>query len=514
VADLFVLTGANGSSLNIASYVLADPGPDFGEQDLLKAAYSENPAAEGGVLAFETVNHRTMTFPMRLASSSAFSGALGLQSWLRTLARPGATLDIQLDGVPTAEAVRFDVLTGRYENGVWNTQLYSQTDRLEGTLKLDTQPYGYWPTMILLASSASVGAPGVLTLDTTKLIGDAPGLAELFIAPTTATFYPLTGQVDAAFWSLGARPSFQAWWRAPSAIASSLSGLALPTLLGDPFAPASQTIRYLVASNTGVFGIPSWTNVANWIVPPALEPAYRGRFRAYAWMRLGQAAAGNATMNFYASLDAQSGTTVTQALASSAPIATVPQAAPTGVTGGSYSGASPAFSLVSLGELSLPIVGSYQSEVQFRLWVSPPTTTPAFTATILLDIGGLYLQPLDGAAGVLLRGIIQPTYVSNTNASISGGRFYYSTPESAAVIAGPTSVVGLINPLAPALQHYRGVAPVVGASTIQLDINLAGRQTAGGAPSVAIGQPPIRSGPDFAHVSVRYRPRFAFMKGI
>src|SRR5919198_5516227 len=126
MADSYVLNGANGSSLNVASFVI-DPGPDFGEADLLKAIYAENPAVEGGVLAAEYSNMRRMQFPLRVASLSAFGGALGLTAWLRTLARPGATLDVQLDSVPSAEAVRWDVRAGRFEvDPSWDTKMYSQ----------------------------------------------------------------------------------------------------------------------------------------------------------------------------------------------------------------------------------------------------------------------------------------------------------------------------------------------------------------------------------------------------
>jgi hypothetical protein len=117
------------------------------------------------VLAFENVGVRKMEFPLRVASIGApFNGAAGVQAWFRTLARPGATLDVQLDGVATADAIRFDVGAGRFELGGWNTHLFTQLDRFEGTLKLDTQPLGYLPTTILLASAASIGGPCVLTI--------------------------------------------------------------------------------------------------------------------------------------------------------------------------------------------------------------------------------------------------------------------------------------------------------------------------------------------------------------
>jgi hypothetical protein len=113
--DSFVLTGPNGTALNIGSYVRADPGPDFGSKDLLKAFYSQNAISEGGVLGYEDVGVRSMSFPLLLPSSGVFGGLTGLEGWIRQLARPGAVVDLLVDGVATADAVRFDVLTGRLE---------------------------------------------------------------------------------------------------------------------------------------------------------------------------------------------------------------------------------------------------------------------------------------------------------------------------------------------------------------------------------------------------------------
>jgi hypothetical protein len=41
--DSLVLNGPNGSSINIASFLLAAPGADFGDEGLIKAAFVENP---------------------------------------------------------------------------------------------------------------------------------------------------------------------------------------------------------------------------------------------------------------------------------------------------------------------------------------------------------------------------------------------------------------------------------------------------------------------------------------
>src|SRR5438445_10620184 len=92
-----------GTTLDIGSYVLADPGPDFDPGSLLKARFIENPYADGGQLVFEGSTTRTFKFPLRLASSGNFTGGLdGLEETLRELARPGAVIDVAPEGVSTA----------------------------------------------------------------------------------------------------------------------------------------------------------------------------------------------------------------------------------------------------------------------------------------------------------------------------------------------------------------------------------------------------------------------------
>src|SRR5438132_820566 len=56
--DWYILTGPDGRTVNLGSYVRADPGPDFGSKDLLKAVFAENSFVEGGQLAYETVGVR------------------------------------------------------------------------------------------------------------------------------------------------------------------------------------------------------------------------------------------------------------------------------------------------------------------------------------------------------------------------------------------------------------------------------------------------------------------------
>ena len=451
--DSYVLVGPQGSAINVGSYVRADPGPDFGAKDLLKSEYAETPFIEGGYLAGESMGVRSMTFPVRLASSGAFVGGLpGIEAFLRSCARPGAYVDLMPNGVATAEAVRFDVVGGRYEEDYSIRQ--NEVGRREGTLKLEVEPYGYWPTQITLASVASVGLPGRVAVPGASVLGDAPALARIAIQPTAPTSYPLgTWAPDMLAWSLAAKPSAVPFWPAAS-LASAIPG----ALGGDAFAPASQALSLYPSPTQG-----GWRNVANLTIPSALEPDYRGRFRAFAWAKLTP----SQPIPYQLSLDAVPAVNPQAALASAQSVATL---APN-VRGASIAAASPAYHLLDLGELVLPPVASGLRQDQLvRLWANPAGTTIGI-ATPVIALGGLYLLPLDGDVGYLPRGLGVPTF-----ATPSPGRFVTDKITRRTYIGVPGSDLSSAVALANA-PHYRGAQPQITASTTALDILSGARRT-------------------------------------
>jgi hypothetical protein len=382
--DNLVLNGPQGASLNVGSYLRAEPGPDFGSKDLQKALFAENAYTDQPALALESVGPRRMSFPLFVPS--------GYQRVLRQIAREGATLDVQVDGIASADAVRFDVLSGRLEDD-YSLPIRRGARLLPAVLKLDTQPYAYLPTTILLASSASVGLPGQLAIPAGSIIGDLPGLADLIVRPASpatsfgggATWWP-----DLLVWSLGARPSFSAFI-GPSSLLPVLDGSA--TIVQDAFSPASVAWQFDPIAPTA---LGAWTRVAHWQIPTGLEPAYAGRFRALALARLSVA-----THYLQVSLDAVPARNFDGALASAQPIATL---AHDTIAGGSGAG-----QLLDLGEVTLPPLGASGSlELpHLRLWAKAGTTSVGTTPRLLLE--GIYLQPLDGAVGFLPRGLAVPS---------------------------------------------------------------------------------------------------------
>jgi hypothetical protein len=497
MADVYVLNGANGSSINIASYVV-DPGPDFGETDLQKVIYSENPMAEGGVLAAEYTNVRRMQFPLRLASAAAFSGVNGLVGWLRQLARPGATFDIQLDGVASTDGIRFDVNDGRFElDPAWDTRLYSQTDRLEGTLKLDVQPFGYWPTWIILGSAASVGLPGFLAIDNSKFVGDVPAQARLTIAPTSGTTYGFgSWYIDTLSWSIhGQGASFKALWSA-----ASITQVLTASLTADPFAISSQALETL--------GRGSWNLVAAVAFPGSLAPAYYGRFRVWALAK----SFPSQLPPWYVTADAAPGGDLPNVavgpLASAAPIATLyPAIASGGGSGGDWSSASPGYNLLNLGEMTFPPAQSASGRAApfgIRLWTSCATSSlPVATPYIRFD--SLWLQPLPNA-GVLTRNL---QYRSDQALTVWGGgdipQFFLDSEAARILTIHPDASQ---TPIREALGDYRGAVPYIGASNLSVEVAGFGKRFTSPTTTIA------REAPAYAAVSLQQRPRFLFMKGI
>src|SRR5206468_3383299 len=157
-----------------------------------------------------------------------------------------------------------------------------------------------------------------------SIIGDMPGLVDLQITPTGASNYPAgTWLPDYLSWSLSARPSFLAHLKAGSI---TNIGVAQGSLLGDAFAPASQTRRVWVSGTTAAT---QWQNVFVYSLDPTLEPAYRGRYRVGAWLSLTPSIGAPV----YCSADVSPGAD-RLAMASAAPIATLAPQVASGSPGG------------------------------------------------------------------------------------------------------------------------------------------------------------------------------------
>ena len=502
--------------MQLGTYLDWQAGADYGARGLIQSIESSNALRDGGQFAFRNVGPRKMSFPLLLRDVPGQT-LLQTESLIREWTTAGARVAVQPETVPSGQAVFFDVIDGRWEpdyDGFLN-----RAGRRKGTLLLDTQPWGYWPTEMLLASSASVGFLGVLPVPGGSVIGDMPPLARIQICPTAASsFQTGISGVDMAAISLGGQPSFNpfiqaaSWFGQKIAFSGTSGGNSSGLLGADAFAPGSQGIFWFataaVANNQpGPFTLAAFTHIAS-----ALEPAYRGRFRAYAFIKFMPAAA--ATVTFTAMLDAERGYQASPffALASGNQLATVG-----GATNPVNTFLTPsAYQTLDMGEITLPAGGAsgIQEQMRLRLWLSATTAT-AYAATVAF--AGVYLLPLDGPGGVMVRGGMVPSIgglpVGGVGAGTQAG-FEWNTRFQDEIFLVNTQP-GLAAPgaqpqmVADGRAFYRGVSPRVGASTNQLIILTSDRIS--GVNTIPLA---YQGNVEYSKVSVSYRPTFQFLYGI
>jgi hypothetical protein len=486
--DLLIhLTSPQGSVYPLSSYIRADPGPDFGFGGLFDSNIVTNPAVEGGQLAYESVGVRRMSFPLRLPSSGAFAGLESLEQQLRQAAHIGGYLTVGPTNMASSDWIRWDLLSGRVSQDGFNV-FHQKVSRRDVVLELDAQPFGYLPTIMVAASVASVGLPGQVAIAGTAILGDVPGLGRLLYIPTSATTYPAGNwSPDALFWSLSGRPSGIFFY---SGASMTNVGAGAASVAGDAFAPGSQSFVLTDVTNSA-----AWTQLAGAGLPSALEPAHRGRYRL---LGLAKVIPSQALPWQFSADVGRTG----DALGSAAPIATLAPAVASGSPGAWGAQASPAQTLLDFGEITLPLSGSgFAVPAQtIRLWAKAATTNIPTTQVV---VGGLYLQPL-GFAGVLPRGIVHPSI--NAGIITAGGIMADAISGQVGFISG---LSGLPIQFAEKWQFHRGNLPQIGATTTVLDLMSGERRT-----SAAATAPIVRAGPDFAAVSLSYRPRFTFVKGI
>lgn len=483
--DSYILSFA-GTQVDVASFTRGDPGADFGSADLLKSSFIEGPWTDGAHV-IEEARVRRMQFPLILAGSRSIPN-LGLEdaeALLRKLAHSGAVLDLRPQGA--SAYTRFDVLSGRYD---FAYSVHQNREGLRlGRLSLETKPYGYWPTSILLASSASVAMHGSLSFGG-SIIGDAPGLARIIVQPTVASNIAAGSWMpDYVGWALTHRSSQLAHIQA-----ASLGLFANASLMTD-FAPASQSVRYAASQNQG-----TWTQITAFHLDKDLEPAHRGRFRAFGWFRVEPSQA----LPWMVTLDAVPQANPSMAMASYMPIGTIPPAVASGAPGAFGAQPSPAYILHELGEITLPVTPSGVAAGQrLRVWMAPATTNVGVASPVLL-VGGLHLLAADSdGMGILPRGLAYPTVLTP-----SAGRLVLDSYVGHAAISHTDFNLPSLGPVANAWQHYRGPLPRV-ASAVRLDLLGGSRKTASGATG-----PVVQNAPAFAAVSVSYTPRFQFVKGL
>lgn len=507
--DNVFLTGPLGTQWNIGSWIDKTQPLDYGAAGVMRQQLTQTTFVEGAQLGYETAaGARKMTFPIRVPSGGVAGLSLDvLESSIREMVRPGGHVDLQPQGVATAEMVRFDIIGGDVAHTQYSVDL-QRINRRELTVTLQTQPFGYWPTAIVLASVASIGAgPFSLTIPKASIIGDIPGFGILQIAPFHASNFGglSTWGADMIAWSVGGKPSFNPFLHPAS-------WLSAATLGADANAPASQYAGYYL-NPADPWNMGAGPN-AFYAIPTTVAPAYQGRFRFFAFLKLGPSAPGP----WQAIADNLPQAIVAAPLATGNPIATVvPIAIPAGFSE-TWNNVGSGYQIVDMGELTIPRFspstqnfGREAIRLQLNLAPSGPTSVPSGGA--FLKIGGGYLLPLDSPAGILPRGLTQPNTLAPPAAQ-KGTLFLNAQTRDNLIFQSADPPGG--TPLATGQEvantgyiTYRGQLPLVGATVNQLTGFVGVRALAAGTIEPPAISPNTRTG-----VSLSYVPRFTFLHGI
>lgn len=452
--DNVVLYGPGGASpIQLATWLQAEPGPNYGMAGLMAAQAGINPYSEGAVYV-DAPSVRKMELPLIIASSGAQGGLAGAESLIRRNAVEGGYVDIQPQGVPSSEAVRFDILAGHW-NPDYSIHLQRHHRRV-GVVELQTKAYGYWPTEITLASTASIGLPGRMAATGAGIIGDVMPLLRLAVQATSPSVYEtFTGSwaQDVLAYSMGARsPSYMAFWPAASITVGGGS------LFGDAKAPASQ--GQIVVGTSG-----TWSKLGVIDISSTLEPAYRGAARVYAWMSLAPSQSG--CLEVVAD-------SVTDSLTDQSPIRESRVAAATvyPVWGASNIQVPTGYQFVDLGVVNIPAQGSGNPQaVEVRLWSRLGIDPAGYVATPLVQLGGVMLMPQESSGA--LYGWRVPTF---SHASGINSRLMVDGFRGEAWLETQNGDLASHLPLKPAA-GYRGPVSLRGyPSMIQVDVVSAARK--------------------------------------
>jgi hypothetical protein len=416
---------------------------------------------------------------------------------LRQMTRPGAYVDLKPDGVASSEVVRFDVLGGRVNHDPYMVRL-QEIGRRYVTVELDTQPYGYWPTWINLAPSQFITSPGRISIKAASVIGDAPAYARLVVAPTTALIasgMASSYQVDFISWSLGGGPSLPGMLSGASMQGAVFGGYVTDTL-ASTLAGGATVTRFSIPPASAGFGISLNTVNGYW----SLDNTARGRHRLYLWAQLNLAA--GVQMSADVSGRSQAGP-----LASANPVATL-------VMTGSQGGATGLYSLYDLGEHQIPnppehglAYPSYQANL--RVFFARGSNA----ATALVYVAGAFLQPVDGPNGVIPYGLAQPSILGVGN----GVNDLAIDSLARSVELKNTNFASRLDPDAieftqPGWPWHRGGLPYVGGTDTNLSIVSELRNSLTQLATWAAL--PGRGRHTTSGVTLQYRPRFSFLKGL
>jgi len=531
--DNFVLYNPDGATyINLGSFLrIADEPVDVGNANLQTPFAFESPGVGGGVFG-GGAGLRRMSLPLMLGSNAAWGGLSNIESMVRYFARKGAWLDIQTFGVPSAEAIRFDI-----EFGVWEPRYETRVGELarrRGDLKLITQPYGYWPTWILIASAPSAVATMAQNWSSLFVggswIGDGPKEMRISLG-NKATQFALPspgagGTLDRTFlWSLTTRPSWNIAFTGTIPNRLEVATYLNPVMSGvnagergyfsDP-----TTMPYF--NSTGVYcnvtgswiigqGATTWGGL--FVAHPSMygnigsHSLFYGKFRALALMR-NKATNNSVALNIMGDTDVSfTGNwaplaTVTSPVATLAPWqSTCNNISANEIVGGGWQVLD--LGIHDFGGWASYYNNSVTGHPWFRIWGRPIVGSPVASLgpSYRLEFGGLLTLPIDDEFvnnGAVLGGVDQTgafTIEAGTDTAWTANTSRWSETQ------------GMQENLMPV---YTGAFPVVDNPSVSALHMIWYQGWSGYLPT----GPAVINQKSQRQLSAWYRPRFAFVKGL
>lgn len=242
-----------GSGMEVGSTILIE-GTDWG-QDLINIQYAQAVQSEGGPIAFTSIPNRQIKLPFIYRGTSVDDTHQHIQKLNTTITTPGNVLSFKPENA--SWATLFQIRGGRVTTQ--RDLRYARAQIIQGTIELSTEPFGYTPTWMLAASTATVGQ---LTPIIGSVIGDVPAKALI-------TMNVATCQAS----GVGVAGALVSW---------------LPyqkrTNLGVDVAPGWYRATNMQSANVGSIGavanntVPQWNIGSNGAFPPEIGNTHYAQF--------------------------------------------------------------------------------------------------------------------------------------------------------------------------------------------------------------------------------------------
>lgn len=220
------LVGGTTAELDLTTYINLVEGEGFdpADGDFLEPVFTDSSIGAGQSLVNIDVQNKEMQFPLHLKAATKDSLHALVRTLRLKLSEPGVLVEWR--DADATDVTYYDLEFGRFDPGY----LYhrGRHNRVSGTLRCWTRPYGHTATERIVGTAAGSGF--MQTISVADLAGDVSAVTTLEITGTGS----LGEERDV--WGMSVVPSgAQSEWRAASLVA-----IAAATLVGEDTAVGSQ----------------------------------------------------------------------------------------------------------------------------------------------------------------------------------------------------------------------------------------------------------------------------------